>query len=131
APEQTCATRVRDERTKVVGATQNVETVAQPFGNPNIPSMLATYSGFPTGETPTLETQLDAQGTSGIPVISSLNTTASPRVFAPNGAQFNGETLDWLARSSLDVALGSADNLDRSPWTGSTPPAPPLACTTA
>jgi hypothetical protein len=129
APEATRATRFLDELTSVVGATQNVETVAQPFGNPNIPSMLATYSGFPTGETPTLETQLDAQRTSGIAVISSLNTTPSPRVFAPSGAQFNGETLDWLARSSLDVAIGAADTVDRSPWQGTTAPAPTVPTT--
>jgi hypothetical protein len=108
APERLRATRFLDELTSVVGATRNVETVAQPFGNPHIPSMLATYSGFPTGETPTLETQLDAQRTSGIAVISSLNTTPSPRC-SPERRQFNGETLDWLARSSLDVAIGAAD----------------------
>jgi hypothetical protein len=124
SPEATRATRFLSELTSVVGATRNVETVAQPFGNPYIPSMLATYSGFPAGVTPTLETQLDAQRASGSDVISSLNATASPRVFAPNGAQFNDETLDWLARSSFDVVLGAADTVDRSPWQGTTAPAP-------
>jgi len=122
--QATQATRFLTELTSVVGATDNVETVAQPFGDPNIPSMLATYSGFPTGETPTLETQLDAQRASGIDVISTLNATASPRVIAPNGAQFNDETLDWLARSSLDVVLGAADTVNRSPWQGTYAPAP-------
>ena len=129
SPEAKQATRFLSELTSVVGATRNVETVAQPFGNPNIPSMLATYNGFPTGETPTLESQLDAQRASGIDVISTLNTTASPRVFAPNGAQFNDETLDWLARSSLDVVLGAADTVDRSPWQGTTAPAPTVPTT--
>jgi hypothetical protein len=124
APEATQATRFLAELTSVVGATHNVETVAQPFGNPNIPSMLATYSGFPSGEPPTLETQLDAQRAAGLDVISTLNTTATPRVIAPSAAQFNDETIDWLARSSLDVVLGASDTVDRSPWQGVTAPAP-------
>jgi hypothetical protein len=86
--------------------------------------MLATYSGFPAGETPTLETQLDAQRASASDVLSTVNATPSSRVFAPNGADFNDETLDWLARSSLDIALGSADTVDRSPWQGIYAPAP-------
>src|SRR4029078_240800 len=118
APEQTCATRVRDERTKVVGAPQTVETVADPFGNPNIPSMLATYSGFPAGETPTLETQLDAQRASASDVLSTVNATPSSRVFAPNGADFNDETLDWLPRSPLHQALRCPHTLDTSPRHG-------------
>src|SRR5262245_32914132 len=65
------AARFLTELTSVVGSSGNVETVAQPFGDPNIPSMLATYSGFPAGQTPTLETQLDAQRTSGIAVVSA------------------------------------------------------------
>lgn len=126
----TQATRFLAELTSVVGAADNVETVAQPFGNPNIPSMLATYSGFPAGETPTLETQLDAQRASSIDVMSTLNATASPRVVAPTGvpgdptSQFSDETLAWLARSSFDVVLGSADTVDRSPWQGTSAPAP-------
>jgi hypothetical protein len=130
SPEATRATRFLGELTSVVGATRNVETVAQPFGNPNVPSMLATYSGFPSGVAPTLETQLDAQRASASDVISTLNNaTASPRVFAPSGAQFNDETLDWLARSSLDVVLGAADTVDRSPWQGLTAPAPTVPTT--
>jgi hypothetical protein len=124
APQATQAARFMTELTSVVGATDNVETVAEPFGNPNVPSMLTTYSGFPSGATPTLETQLDAQRAAGIDVISTLNATASPRVIAPSGAQFNDATLDWAARESLDVALGSADTVDRSAWQGYTAPAP-------
>jgi len=122
--QATQATRFIAELTSVVGATNSVETVADPFGNPNIPSMLATYSGFPAGETPTLESQLDAQRASASDVLSTVNATPSSRVFAPNGADFNDETLDWLARSSLDIALGSADTVDRSPWQGIYAPAP-------
>jgi hypothetical protein len=113
-----------------VGAPHNVETVAEPFGNPNIPSMLATYGGFPSGSTPTLETALDAQRASGMDVLSTVNAAASPRVIAPTGvpgdptSQFNDETLDWLARESIDVVLGSPDTVDRSPWQGATAPAP-------
>jgi len=129
SPEAARATRFLGELTSVVGATRNVETVSQAFGNPNVPSMLATYSGFPSGVAPNLETQLDAQRASGSDVISTLNATASPRVFAPSGAQFNDETLDWLARSSLDVVLGAADTVDRSPWQGLTAPAPTVPTT--
>jgi len=125
SPQAAQASRFLAELTSVVGATNNVETVAEPFGNPNIPSMLATYSGFPAGQTPaTLETELDAQRASASDVLSTVNATPSSRVFAPSGADFNDETLDWLARSSLDVALGSADTVDRSPWQGTTAPAP-------
>jgi hypothetical protein len=74
--QATQATRFIAELTSVVGATNNVETVADPFGNPNIPSMLATYSGFPAGETPTLETQLDAQRASASDVLSTVNATS-------------------------------------------------------
>ena len=122
--QATQATRFIDKLTSVVGATDNVETVADPFGNPNIPSMLATYNGFPADEAPTLETQLDAQRASASDVLSTVNATPSPRVFAPSGADFNDETLDWLARSSLDIALGSANTVDRSPWQGIYAPAP-------
>lgn len=122
--QATQATRFLTELTSVVGATNNVETVAQPFGDPNIPSMLATYTGFPAGEAPTLETQLDAQRAAGIDVISTLNATASPRVIAPNAAEFNDETLDWLARSSLDVVLGAPDTVNRTAWQGAYAPAP-------
>ncbi len=122
--QATQATRFLTELTSVVGATNNIETVAEPFGDPNIPSMLATYTAFPPGEAPTLETQLDAQRASSIDVISTLNATASPRVIAPNAAQFNDETLDWLARSSVDVVLGAADTVNRTAWQGSYAPAP-------
>jgi hypothetical protein len=129
SPEATRATHFLSELTTVVGASDNVETVAEPFGNPNIPSMLATYSGFPSGGS-TLESQLDAQRASGLDIIRTLNATASPRVIVPNGvpgdptSQFNDETLEWAARESLDVVLGSTTTVDRSPWQGSTAPAP-------
>jgi Family of unknown function (DUF6049) len=124
SPQATQATRFLAEMTSVVSATDNVETVAEPFGNPNIPSMLATYSGFPAGVPPTLETQLDAQRASGIDVLSAVNATPSARVISPNGAQLNDETLAWLARESLDVVLASDDTVDRSPWQGFSAPAP-------
>lgn len=123
-PEAAQAANFLSRLTDVVGATHNVETVAAAYGNPIIPSMLTTYAGFPTGQTPTLEGQLDAQRASGIDVISTLDATASPRVFAPSGGQFSDETLDWLARSSLDVVLGGPNTVDRSPWQGQTAPAP-------
>ena len=124
SPEATQATNFLARLTDVMGATHNVETVAAPYGNPSIPSMLTTYAGFPTGQTPTLEGQLDAQRASGIDVISALDATASPRVIAPSGGQFSDETIDWLARSSLDVVLGSANTVDRSAWQGVYAPAP-------
>jgi hypothetical protein len=124
SPEATQATNFLARLTEVVGATHNVETVAQPYGNPSIPAMLTTYAGFPTGLTPTLEGQLDAQRASGIDVIRTVGATASPRVIAPSGGQFSDETLDWLARSSLDVVLGGPDTVDRAPWQGQIAPAP-------
>jgi hypothetical protein len=124
SPEATQATNFLAQLTDVMGATHNVETVADPYGNPSIPSMLTAYAGFPAGQTPTLEGQLDAQRASGIDVISALDATASPRVIAPSGGQFSDETIDWLARSSLDVVLGSANTVDRSAWQGQLAPAP-------
>jgi len=124
SPEAAQATTFLARLTDVVGATHNVETVAEPFGNPSIPSMLTTYAGFPTGQTPTLEGQLDAQRASGNDVIESLGATASPRVAAPSGGQFSDETLEWLARSSMDVVLGGPNTVDRSPWQGEIAPAP-------
>ncbi len=124
SPEAAGAARFLQALTSVLGATHNVETVAEPFGNPTMPAMLASYSGFPTGLTPTLETQLSAQRASGIDVVSALHATATPRVIEPAGAQLNDDTLNWLANSSIDVVLAASDTVDRSPWQQFTAPAP-------
>jgi len=124
SPEAAEAARFLAALTGVLGATHNVETVAEPFGNPSMPAMLASYSGFPTGSTPTLEAQLSAQRGSGIDVISTLDATPTPRVIEPSDAQLNDDTLNWLASSSIDVVLGASDTVDRSPWQGFTAPAP-------
>jgi hypothetical protein len=118
APQATEAARFLEILTGITRATNNVQTVAAPYGNPILPAMV-----------PSLEPQLAAQRSAGNIVLESLGAAPALSVARPADGKLNDVTLDWLAHQSTDVVLGDADTVDRTPWQGPYAPAPTVPTT--
>jgi hypothetical protein len=104
---------------------RTVETIAQPYGDPIVPAMLASGLG----------TQLAQEREAGSIVIDSLDTStpgatrATSAVVRPRDGRLTDESLDWLANADATnagptIVLGNDDTVDRSPFQGIYAPSP-------
>jgi hypothetical protein len=104
---------------------ETLETLAQPFGDPNLPAMVSSD--------PSLTDELAAEREAGTAVVDSLGDgtiqRASATVARPRDGRLSDAALEWLAAAGATIVLGNADTVDRSPYQDIFAPAPTVPTT--
>jgi len=114
------AARFTQILSQVSSNVARIETVAQPYASPLLPSMLAGG----------LDTELAAERAAGSIVITSLGGAPAFTVARPTQGAIDATSLDYLTRVGTTVVLANADTVDRSAVQTTTAPAPTVPVTT-